>query len=77
MSQEVMNDAVDNNPQVRITIEVAGLTEVWELPIIGTSLASALTAIESIAAELRERHKLAQQLEREFGDGEVDPDYKI
>ena len=76
MTSDVLSDAADDKSHVRVTIEVGGLTEVWELPLTGTSLQSALVAIESIAHELRARHELAQKLERELGDGSTDPDYQ-
>ncbi|MGH9897709.1 MAG: hypothetical protein ACRD4L_02510 [Pyrinomonadaceae bacterium] len=52
---------------VRVTIEVAGLTEVWESQMCGSVLFSSLAAIESIAFELRARYEMAQQLERDYG----------
>ncbi len=73
---EVLSDAADDKSHVRVTIEVAGLVEVWDKPLTGTSLASALAAVEAIAAELRARHELAAQLERELGDGDTNPDYR-
>lgn len=76
MTPEVLSDAADDKPHVRVTIEVGGLTESWELPLAGTSLESALAAVEAIASELRARHELAVRLERELGDGSVDPDYR-
>lgn len=64
---EVANEAQD---AVRVTVEVAGLREVWEFPPRSRShIASALAAVEAVAAELRARHEKAQQLERELGDG--------
>ena len=77
MTPDVLNDAADDSPHVRVTIEVGGLTEVWELPLTGTSLQSALVAVESIASELRARHELAERLERELGDGFTDPDQQF
>ncbi len=68
-----MSDLVANaadTAQVRVIVEVAGLTEVWEHPAQESTLASALAAIESVAAELRSRFQLAQELERSFGESE-------
>ena len=67
---EVLNEA-DEERVVRVSVEVAGLTEVWELPLRGSALASALAAIEAVAAELHTRYQQAQELERQFG-GEAD-----
>jgi hypothetical protein len=69
-----MSNAVASETQevVRVTIEVAGLTEVWEIPREHLShLAAALTSIEKVAAELRARYEQAEILERQLGDGEI------
>lgn len=66
-----MSDLVANaadTAAVKITIEVAGLTEVWEQPATESALGSALTAIEAVAAELRSRFAMAQELERSYGE---------
>lgn len=84
MPPETMNHTPDNPPQdltdetfphVRVTIEVSGLKEVWEFPFINSALQSALSAIEAVHMELKSRQQMALQLERELGDGDVDPDY--
>jgi hypothetical protein len=65
----------ETHPQVRVTIEVSGLKEFWEFPFMTSALQSALAAIEAVHMELKTRQQMAQQLERELGDGEIDPDY--
>lgn len=73
----VLPEAFETHPQgVRVTIEVAGLREVWEYPFVTSALKSALAAIEAVHMELQARQEMAQQLEREFSDGEVDPEYR-
>jgi len=66
-----MSDVVANATDVstvRVTIEIAGLTEVWESAASENALASALAAVEAVASELRARFVLAQELERRFGE---------
>ena len=67
---EVVSEAADERI-VRVRIEVEGLIETWELPLGGSTLASALAATETVAAELRARYEQAQELERQFGGGEL------
>ena len=69
MTADVTADVPDIPQRVRVTIEVADLTEVWEMPMNGSALASSLAAVEAIAAELRARYEMAQELERQLGDG--------
>ena len=75
---ETMSDTPDRStpggadsglPVVRVTIEVAGLKEVWEYPLITSALQSALAAVGAVQMELNARHQMAQQLEKEFGEG--------
>ena len=65
----------DEVPTVRVTIDVAGLREMWEYPFVTSALQSALAAIEAVHMELNTRHQMAQQLESELGDRVTDPDY--
>lgn len=66
-TKTVANETLQES--VRVTIEVAGLTEDWEIPRQHPShLAAALASVETVAAELRARYERAQQLERELGD---------
>lgn len=74
---ETMSDTPDrvlpdsdrtNFPGVRVTIEVAGLKEVWEYPFSTSALQSALSAVEAVHMELNSRRQLAMELEREFGE---------
>lgn len=78
---ETMSDTPDQStpggedsglPMVRVTIEVAGLKEVWEFPLMTSALQSALAAIGAVQMELNSRHQMAQQLEREFGEDGVE-----
>lgn len=62
---DVANEADD--PVVRVRIDVAGLSEEWEMPARESTLLSALAAVETVAAELRLRYERAQELERQFG----------
>ncbi|MEJ7617533.1 MAG: hypothetical protein WKF30_11355 [Pyrinomonadaceae bacterium] len=57
-----------NFPGVRVTIEVAGLKEVWEYPFGTSALQSALAAVEAVHMELNSRRQLAMELERDFGE---------
>lgn len=70
---EVMNEAAEDERVVRVQIEVAGLIESWELPLRGSSLGSALAAVEAVAADLRGRYEQAQELERQFGGDDHTP----
>lgn len=66
-----MSDVIANAADissVRVTIEIAGLTESWEAAATENVLASALAAVEIVAAELRARFERAQELERRFGE---------
>lgn len=65
----------DETPHVRVTIDVSGLREVWEYPFVTSALQSALAAIEAVHMELMTRQQMAQRLERELGDGVIDPEY--
>lgn len=84
MGPETMSETTDNTapgrsgdvPGVRLTVEVAGLVETWEGPLIGSALGSALAVAQRVAAELGGRYELAQRLERELGDGDTDPEYR-
>lgn len=76
MTDNTSPDGPGNTPGVRVTIEVAGLTETWEGPLISSALASALDVVERVAAELRGRYELALRLERELGDSDTDPEYR-
>ncbi len=67
MMSDVVANAADIS-SVRVTIEIAGLTEVWEAAATENALASALAAVEIVAAELRARFEMAQELERRFGE---------
>lgn len=69
MTEQMETVANETEESVRVTVEVAGLTEVWEIPRRHLShLAAALVSVETIAAELRARYEQAQELERELGD---------
>ena len=69
MTADVTAEVPEAGQRVRVTIEVADLVEVWELPMNGSALASSLAAVEAIVGELRARHEMALELERQLGDG--------
>lgn len=67
MESELVEETDERSLPVRVTIEVAGLTEIWESQMCGSALYSSLAAVESIAFELRARYEMMQQLERDYG----------